>query len=168
MTFIVEALARRHDRSRFDCGSEPLDRYIRQQASQDVRRKVARAFVAIPERSVEVAGFYTLSAGSLERTALPPEEAGRLPRYPVPVALIGRLAVDRRWSGRGLGSALLVDVFRRVAGASEALAVYAVIVDAKDARAQAFYERFGFIRLPDAAGRRLFCPMAVVERLPED
>lgn len=168
MTFIVEALARRHDRSRFDCGSEPLDRYIRQQASQDVRRKVARAFVAIPERSVEVAGFYTLSAGSLERTALPPEEAGRLPRYPVPVALIGRLAVDRRWSGRGLGSALLVDVFRRVACASEALAVYAVIVDAKDARAQAFYERFGFIRLPDAAGRRLFCPMAVVERLPED
>ena len=107
MTFIVEALARRHDRSRFDCGSKPLDRYIRQQASQDVRRRVARVFVAIPERSVEVAGFYTLSAGSLERTALPPEEAGRLPRYPVPVALIGRLAVGRRWSGRGLGAALL-------------------------------------------------------------
>ena len=168
MTFIVEALARRHDRSRFDCGSKPLDRYIRQQASQDVRRRVAQVFVAIPEGSVEVAGFYTLSAGSLERTALPPQEAGRLPRYPVPVALIGRLAVGRRWSGRGLGSALLADVFRRVARASEALAVYAVTVDAKDARAQAFYERFGFIRLPDAAGRRLFCPMATVERLLKD
>ena len=168
MTFIVEALARRHDRSRFDCGSKPLDRYIRQQASQDVQRRVARVFVAVPETSVEVAGFYTLSAGSLERTALPPQEAGRLPRYPVPVALIGRLAVDRRWSGRGLGSALLADVFRRVARASEALAVYAVTVDAKDARAQAFYERFGFIRLPDAAGRRLFCPMATVERLLKD
>lgn len=168
MTFIVEALARRHDRSRFDCGSEPLDRYIRRRASQDVRRKVARVFVAIPEGSVEVAGLYSLSAGSLERTALPPEEARRLPRYPVPVALIGRLAVDRCRSGRGLGSALLVDVFRRVARASEALAVYAVTVDAKDARTQAFYERFGFIRLPDAEGRRLFCPMATVEPLLED
>ena len=130
--------------------------------------QVARVFVAIPERSVEVAGFCALSAGSLERSALPPAEAGRLPRYPVPVALIGRLAVDRRWSGRGLGSALLADVFRRVARASEALAVYAVTVDAKDARAQAFYERFGFIRLPDATGRRLFCPMATAERLLKD
>ena len=165
MTFAVEALARRHDRSRFDCGSEHLDRYIRQQASQDARRRVARVFVAVPEGGSEVAGFYTLGAASIERTALPPEEeARRLPRHPVPVALIGRLAVDRRWGGRGLGSALLADAFRRVVRAGEALAVYAVIVDAKDAQAQAFYERFGFVRLPDA-GRRLFYPVASAERL---
>lgn len=164
MTFAVEALARRHDRSRFDCGSEPLDRYIRRQASQDAQRRMARVFVAVPEGSSEVAGFYTLGAASIERTALPPEEARHLPHYPVPVALIGRLAVDRRWGGQGLGSALLADAFRRVVRASEVLAVYAVIVDAKDARARAFYERFGFVRLPDA-GQRLFHPVASAERL---
>ena len=120
-------------------------------------------FAAVPKGSSEVVGFYTLSAASIERTSLPTSVARRLPRYPVPVALIGRLAVDRRRRGRGLGSALLADAFRRVIRASEALAIYAVIVDAKDAQAQAFYERFGFIRLPDT-GRRLFYPMTTAER----
>ena len=163
MIFAVEVLERSHDRSRFGCGSEALDRYIRQQASQDARRQVARVFVAVPEESREVAGFYTLSAGSLERATLPPEEAECLPRYPVPVALIRRLAVDAHWSGQGLGSALLADAFRRVIRAGEALAVYAVTVDAKDERARAFYERFGFIPLPDTE-RRLFCPIATAQR----
>ena len=167
MTFIIEALARFHDRSRFECGSEALDRYIRRQASQDARRRVTRVFVATPEGGTEVAGFYTLSAGSLERSALQPKEARRLPHYPVPVALIGRLAVDGRWRGQGLGSALLADAFRRVIRASEALAIYAVIVDAKDEQARKFYERLGFVPLPDA-GRRLFCPIATVERLVGD
>ena len=164
MTFAIEALARHHDRARFDCGSEPLDRYIRRQASQDARKRVARIFVAVPEGSAEVAGFYTLSAASVERATLPPETAKRLPHYPVPVALIGRLAVERRWQARGLGAALLADAFRRVVGASEALAVYAVVVDAKNERARRFYERFGFIALPESA-RRLFYPVASIERL---
>ena len=164
MRFAIEALAGRYDRSRFDCGSQPLDRYIRQQASQNARRRVARVFVAVPEGRTEVAGFYTLSAGSIERANLPPETAKRLPHYPVPVALIGRLAVDRRWAGQGLASALLTDAAQRVVRASEALAVYAVVVDAKDERAHRFYERFGFIRLPESA-RRLFYPLAEIERL---
>ena len=129
MTFAVEALTRRHDRSRFDCGSEHLNRYIRLQASQDARRRVSRVF-AVPEGSSEVVGFYTLSAASIERTSLPTTVARRLPRYPVPVALIGRLAVDRHWRGRGLGSALLADAFRRIIRAGEALAIHAFIVDA--------------------------------------
>ncbi len=165
MTFTIEALAQPHDRSRFYCGSEALDRYIRLQASQDTRRKVARVFVALPEKSKEVAGFYALSAGSIERTALPPEDVRRLPHYPVPVALIGRLAVDRRWASQGLGSALLADAFRRVVRASGLLAVYAVVVDAKDEQAKAFYERFGFIPL---AGKRLFYPLTAIERLIGD
>ncbi len=156
--FSIEALQRSHDRSQFDCGSEALDRYIRQQASQDVRRNVTRVFVALPEESNEIAGFYTLSAGSIERNALPEKKAKRLPRYPVPVALLGRLAVDRRWCGQGLGSALLADALQRVVRASAALAVYAVVVDAKDEQAQAFYEHFGFIGLPGAK-RRLFYPV---------
>ena len=167
MTFTIEALARWHDRSQFACGVEALDRYIRQQASADARRRVARVFVARAEEASEVAGFYTLSAGSIERETLPPEVAKRLPRYPVPVALIGRLAVARRWSGRGLGSSLVADAFRRVVQASAALAVYAVVVDAKDERATRFYERLGFIRLPESE-RRLFFPTAAVERLVAD
>ena len=167
MTFAVEALERRHDRSRFACGSAPLDRYIRELASQDVRRRTARIFVAVPNGGTEVAGFYTLSAGSIARGDLPETAARRLPHYPVPVALLGRLAVDRSYGGRGLGASLLADAFRRVARAGETVAVYAMVVDAKDERAQAFYERFGFVRLPDA-GRRLFLPMAAAARLPTE
>ena len=162
MTFAIEALAGHHDRSRFDSGSEPLDRYLRQHASQDLRRRVARVFVAVPDGSHEIAGFYTLSAGSLERATLPPETARRLPHYPLPVALIGRLAVERRWSGQGLGSALLADACGRVVRASAALAVYALVVDAKDARAHRFYEHFGFVELPDSE-RRMFYPLAAIE-----
>ena len=160
--FSIEALQGSHDRSRFDCGSKALDRYIRRQASQDTRRNVTRVFVAIPEESNKVAGFYTLSAGSIERDALPEKQAKRLPRYPVPVALLGCLAVDRRWSGQGLGSALLADALRRVVRASAAFAVYAVVVDAKDEQAQAFYEHFGFIGLPGAK-RRLFYPVTGID-----
>jgi GNAT superfamily N-acetyltransferase len=159
LSFVVEALAEGHDRSRFDCCSDPLDRYIRQQASQDARRKIARVFVAVPEGGSEIAGFYTLSAASIERARLLPEAAKRLPHYPVPVALIGRLAVGRRWAGRGLGKALLADALQRVLRASESIAMYAVLVEAKDERARRFYERFGFIPLPGSS-RRLFFPLA--------
>ena len=164
MTFTIEALARHHDRSRFRCGSDPLDHYLRHQASQDARRNVSRVFVAMPDALQEVAAFYTLSAGSVERETLPQSAMKRLPRYPVLVALLGRLAVDRRWHGQGLGSALLIDALRRVRRASETLAVYAVVVDAKDERAQPFYEHFGFIVLPGAA-RRLFLPLRTLEQL---
>ena len=164
MTFSIEALTRHHDRSRFQCGSDALDRYIRRQASQDARRNVSRVFVAIPEDLDEIAAFYTLSAGSVERETLPGDLMKRLPRYPVPVALLGRLGVDRRWSGQGLGSALLIDALRRVRVASDKLAVYAVVVDAKDERARAFYRRFDFIELPDSA-KRLFLPMSTINDL---
>ncbi len=157
--FTIEPLYKSHDRSRFDCGYEALNRYIRQQASQDERRNVTRVFVARLEGNSEIAGFYTLSAGSVERDALPEKNMKRLPRYPVPVALLGRLAIDRRWSGQGLGAMLLANALQRVRQASSALAVYAVVVDAKDEQAQTFYEHFGFIRLPGAK-RRLFYPVA--------
>ena len=127
---------------------------------------MSRVFVAIPEELEEVAGFYTLSAGSVERETLPEDVMKRLPRYPVPVALLGRLGVDRRWVGQGLGRALLIDALRRVHHASDSLAVYAMVVDAKDDRARAFYERFGFIVLPDSA-TRLFLPMSTLESLFE-
>ena len=78
--------------------------------------------------------------------------------------MVGRLGVDRRWSGQGLGSAMLIDALRRVHLASDKIAVYAVVVDAKDERAPAFYERFEFIGQPDSAAR-LFLPMSTLEHL---
>ena len=140
----------------FECGSGPLNDYIRRYASQDMRRNVARVFVATPEHNArQAAGFYTLSAGSVSCTSLPAALARKLPRYPVPVALIGRLAVDRQFQGKGLGAILLADACLKVVQASSVLAVVGIIVDAKDSQAVAFYEHFGFIRLPGEADRML-------------
>jgi GNAT superfamily N-acetyltransferase len=152
-----------HDRSSFSCGSPELDRYLRDFASQDIRRDVARVFVASGAEST-VLGYYSLSAASFRRDDLPAEHAKRLPRYPVPAALLGRLAVDERVSGQGLGAHLLVDALERVRLASETLAVHAVILDAMDDSAAAFYRKFGFMMFPES-GRRLFLPMATTRRL---
>jgi GNAT superfamily N-acetyltransferase len=153
-----------HDRSAFSCGSIELDRYIREFASQDVRRNVARVFVATDSGS-SILGYYSLSAASYRRDDLPAEHAKRLPRYPVPAALLGRLAVDGRAAGLGLGAHLLMDAIERVRLASETLAVHAIIVDALDHRAVAFYRKFGFSAFVED-DRRLFLPMSTIQRLP--
>lgn len=140
----------------FQCGSEPLDNYIRRYASQDIRKNVARVFVATPiSDPQQLAGFFTLSAGSVNCSSLPESLARKLPRYPVPVALIGRLAVAIKFQGEGLGSILLADACQKVAQASAVLAVAGIIVDAKDERATAFYTHFGFIQLQGCAGRMM-------------
>jgi ribosomal protein S18 acetylase RimI-like enzyme len=140
----------------FRCGQQPLDDYIRRFASQDVRRNVARVFVATPDSEPQrLAGYFTLSAGSVACSELPPAWARKLPRYPVPIALIGRLAVDTSFQGRGLGSILLVDACRKVAHAGAVLAVAGIVVDAKNAAAEAFYRHLGFIPLPGGPDRLL-------------
>jgi GNAT superfamily N-acetyltransferase len=150
------------DTGAFCCGQSNLDAYIRRYASQDVRRRVARVFVATPrEDARRLAGFYSLSAGSVSCTELPPEMARKLPRYPVPVALLGRLAVDQAFRGQGLGAILLSDACQKVVSASHALAVAAIVVDAKDAPAAEFYRHFGFVPLPGRA-ERLLLPWTVV------
>lgn len=140
----------------FQCDREPLDDYIRRYASQDVRRNVARVFVAVPEdMPQQLAGFFTLSAGSVSCSSLPASLARKLPRYPVPVALIGRLAVDVKFQGKGLGSILLADACQKVAQASSVLVVAGIIVDAKDEQAIAFYAHFGFVPLQGQADRMM-------------
>lgn len=139
----------------FQCGSEPLDNYIRRYASQDMRRNVARVFVATPgNNSQQLAGFFTLSAGSVSCSSLPVLLARKLPRYPVPVALIGWLAVHTKFQGKGLGSILLADAYQKISQASAVLAVAGIVVDAKD-EAIAFYQHFGFIPLQGQADRML-------------
>ena len=160
----VEPLASHHDRASFSCGEPSLDRYIRRQASQDARRRVARVFVAHAHPPGRVAGYYTLSAASFEKDDLPAEVAKRLPHYPVPAAVIGRLAVDLRSQGGGLGEVLLLDAIRRVVRAGDTIGVYAVVVDALHDRASAFYERYGFLPFPSRP-LRLYLPLRTFEQL---
>ena len=163
--FRIEPLSSAHDRSRFTSGSAPLDRYFGEQASQDIKRRIAKCLVAVSVQTGEVAGFYTLTSASVALDAFSPEMARKLPRYPVvPAALLGRLAVARSFQGRGLGSALLGDALLRVARVE--LGVFAMLVDAKDDGTQRFYERYGFTLLPGEA-RRLCLPIATALRVLE-
>ena len=155
---VIEPLASHHDRAAFSCGAPVLDAYLQRQASQDVRRRVAQVFVATRDHPDKIAGYYSLSATSFEKGELPPPLAKRLPHYPVPAAVLGRLAVDLSYQRRGLGELLLLDAVRRVLRASVALAVYAVVVDAKDERAETFYRRYGFVPFASLP-RRLFLPL---------
>ncbi|MCE2483420.1 MAG: GNAT family N-acetyltransferase [Alphaproteobacteria bacterium] len=160
----VEPLGPHHDRASFSCGEPSLDRHLRRQASQDARRRVARVFVATGAPPERIAGYYTLSAASFEKDDLPAELAGRLPHYPVPAAVVGRLAVDLRSRGRGLGEVLLLDAIHRVVRAGDTIGVYAVIVDALHDRARAFCERYGFTPFPSRP-LRLFLPLRTFEQL---
>ena len=159
--FLLVPLDAVHDRASFDCGSEPLNRYLREHATQDMRRRVAACFVALAE-GPRIAGYYTLAAASLLLADLPPSIGKKLPRYPsVPAVRLGRLAVDRAFKGQGLGSALLADALARAARSE--IAAFALMVDAKDEAAAAFYRHHGFIALPDSP-LTLFLPLATVSR----
>lgn len=159
---VIERLASHHSRAEFRSSVEPLDRYLRTQASQDIRRRVSACFVAVDPVGI-VAGYYTLAMSAVLLSDLSEEHAKRLPRYPtVPVARLGRLAVDGRWRGKGLGGALLWDAVKRAARAE--IAAYALLVDAKDDDAAAFYSHHGFLTLDGfltlgGGGRSLFLPL---------
>lgn len=155
--FLVRPLDADVDRAPFHCGSEPLDRYFREQVTQDVRRRVATCFVALAEKQ-RIAGFYTLASASLLLNDLPASMTKKLPRYPsVPAVRMGRLAVDQAFKGQGLGGALLADALERVARSD--IAAFAMMVDAKDQSAVAFYRHHGFIALQESP-LCLFLPMA--------
>lgn len=155
---IVEPLGKRHDRAAFSCGFPELDRYLMRQAGQDIRRRIARVFVCTARDANAVLGFYALSALSIDLASLPGVLSRKLPRHPVPCALIGRLAVDRSAHGRGLGRMLRADAVKRTMAASETVAMHALVVDAANEDAKRFYERFGFAPLTDDP-MRLFLPL---------
>ena len=160
--FRLAPLDASHDRPAFDSGSEPLNRYLREQVTQDVRRRVAACFVALADGS-RITGYYTLASASLLLADLPAAMAKKLPRYPtVPTVRMGRLAVDQAFKGQGLGGALLADALDRACRAE--IAAYALMVDAKDEAAAAFYRHHGFITLPDSP-RTLFLPLATARRI---
>jgi predicted GNAT family N-acyltransferase len=161
----VEPLGKQHDRSGFSCGVEALDRYLHVQAGQDSRKRVAAPFVLCEGTSNHVVAYYTLSALSLDIGEWPEAVARKLPKYPlVPATLLGRLAVDTRVRGSGVGEHLLMDALHRALEATQKVASVAVVVDAKNAAAEAFYRRYGFVSFADQRAR-LFLPMAVIAKL---
>lgn len=159
--FLLAPLDGAHDRTKFHCDSEPLNCYLREQATQDIRRRVAACFVALAEEQ-RIAGYYTLASASLYLADLPASTRKKLPRYPtVPAVRMGRLAVDHEFKGQGLGGALLADALDRAAHSK--IAAFALVVDAKDEAAAAFYSHHGFIALPDSP-LTLFLPLATVQQ----
>jgi len=160
----IQLLAKHHERKAFDCGQESLNAFLRSHAGQDARRDVSRTYVAVPEDSNIVLGYYTLSSGSVAFQDLPDERAKRLPKYPVPTAHLGRLAVDRSSQGRGLGGILLVDALKRVRDLADQIGIHAATVHALNAGARGFYEAHGFLPLRDHP-LHLFLPMATIRKL---
>jgi ribosomal protein S18 acetylase RimI-like enzyme len=162
----IEPLADNHDRSGFFSGSVELDRYLSSQIGQDVRKKVACAYVLVcVDLPTQILGFYTLSSTVIALDDLPPSISKRLPRYPaVPATLLGRLAVSKNHQGRGYGRYLLLDAMAVAYEQSSKVASAALVVSAKDESAQRFYQQYGFIGFSDDRSR-LFLPMKTIEVL---
>lgn len=157
--FRVELLTADHDRRGFRSGVDRLDGYFQNQVTQDVRRRVTACFVAVDGAGC-VASFYTLASGSVLLSELPAPIAKKLPRYPtVPVVRMGRLAVDTKYKGQGLGGAMLADALSRAARAE--IGAFALMVDAKDDAAASFYRHHGLMTLPNNA-LTLFLPLSSV------
>ena len=165
-TWLIEPLGKHHDRAAFSCGKQALDRYLKNLAGQDARRRVAAPFVLIPqEGSKIIIGYDTLSAFSIDLGDLPEQVAKKLPHYPmVRATLLGRLAVDERYRGQGFGEVLLMDALHRSLDQSAEIAAAAIVVDAMDKDAWRFYRHFDFIAFPERRDR-LFLQMKDVEVL---
>lgn len=157
--FVVAPLSRDHDRDSFVCGVPALDLYLRNLVFQDIKRRVAGCFVAL-DSDGRIGGFYTLAASSVPLSGLPVGLARKLPRYPVvQCMLLGWLAVSLEHRGRGLGRALVADAALRTDRFR--IGAYALIVDAKNDEAVAFYRAAGFLTIPGARFR-LFAPIATL------
>jgi ribosomal protein S18 acetylase RimI-like enzyme len=154
--FRVAPLDLNLDRASFDCGSAPLNDYFRKQVGQDIRRRITACYVALTNDG-RIAGYYTLASASILLSDLPPALAKKLPRYPsVPAVRMGRLAVNQTVAGVGLGAALLADALHRACRSE--IAAFALVVDAKNETAAAFYRNHGFIAF-SATPLTLFLPL---------
>jgi GNAT superfamily N-acetyltransferase len=146
MALTIELLdSKRHNRSVFSCGNDSLDNYIRKQASQDLKKKVATVFVLIDSPNVDIIAYYTLSSYTIDITNLDNAFAKGIPRYPLlPATLLGRLAVDSSCQGQGIGELVLIDALERVLNATKQIASLAVVVEAINEDAARFYQKYGF------------------------
>ena len=160
-----EPLDSRHRKADFSCGKELLDLYLHKQAGQDIKRKLAACFVVVDSDSQLIKGYYTLSNHSIPLESIPQEIQSKLPKAytSIPTTLLGRLAIDHRYQGLGLGKLILVDSLKRSYEASKAMGSFAIIVDPINLEAERFYEKYGFIKLPDSG--KMFLPMKTISQL---
>ena len=147
MKLAITVLERLHDRQDFDCGEPALNVFLQRFARQQADKDFNRSYVAVAEGELRIRGYYAISTASIDFQNLP--SALRLPRYPVPVVRIGRLAVDMREQGNGVGMALLRHAMQLAVSTAEKIGLYAVVVDAKNEAAVAFYAKYGFQRFAD-------------------
>jgi len=165
--FVVEPFdKRKHDRAAFSCEHEALNDYIKRQASQDIKKRVAAVFVLTADGRT-IAGYYTLSQYAVDSGSMPEETMQNLglPKYKeLPATLLGRLARGLGFKGQRVGELLLMSALKQALDHSQRIASMAVVVDAKDEPAANFYRKYGFVELPDHPNR-LFLPMKTVERM---
>jgi ribosomal protein S18 acetylase RimI-like enzyme len=157
---IIQKLTARHDRSNFDCGVEELNAYLQKYSGQHQRKGMGRTYVAVEEGETPVLGYYTISSSAVAFDIIPEN----LPRHPVPVALIGRLAVDKSARGRGLGEILLIHALGSAQRAADIVGIHAVVVDALNRQAKTFYLKYGFNELTDDH-LHLYLPLKIIEQL---
>jgi len=155
--FIIESLGKNHIRENLNCGETTLNEFVQRYARQNAERGLGRTFVAVLPAEKQVRGYYTLSSGSIAFDVVPE----KLPRYPIPVVHLGRLAVDVSMRGQGLGELLLIDALERTVAIADELGIYAVELYALTERAKLFYLKYGFVSLKDD-DRHLYLPIKTI------
>jgi predicted GNAT family N-acyltransferase len=165
MSQISEPLNSKHKKSDFSCGKEMLDTYIHQQANQDVKRKLAACFVVCESKTNLIKGYYTLSNNSIPSELVPSAIRKKLPGSyeSIPTTLLGRLAIDNKFQGQGIGKYILIDALKRSYETSKTIASIAVIVDPIDIEAENSYAKYGFTKLPDSG--KMFLAMKTISEL---
>src|SRR5579872_844774 len=152
MDLIIEQLnTTLHDRKTFDCGVQELNIFLKQHANQNQIKNISKTYVSVVAVSADdrkkIYGYYTLSAGHIQCDQLPENIKSKLPKYPIPIGRIGRLAVDKEYKGQGIGGFLLHDALTNVLNIADKIGIFAVVVDAKNEDAKSFYKKYGFIEL---------------------
>ena len=165
MKLLTLNLKASHNKKEFSCGKDLLDQYLKEQAGQDVRRKLLACFVLTEKDEHLIKGYYTLSSNSIPLENVPGSFKRKLPKSyrNIPTILLGRLAVDLKHQGQGIGKILLVDALKRCFLIADSIGSFAVIVDPLDEDAENFYGKYGFIKLPDSG--KMFLPMKTVNQL---
>ncbi len=164
MNWEFVAIAKKHQRELFDCGNSVLNDYLKRYARQNHERGVAKAIVAVPTDSLRINGYYTLSSSLIEYASLPTVFQRKVPAYPIPAILIGKLAVDRSVQGQGLGKELLADALYRTVRVAKDIGIFAVRVDAIDRQAKEFYLKYEFVPFRDRE-LSLFLPMTAILKM---
>ncbi len=167
MELLTEVLNPKHRKKEFSCGKDILDKYLHLQANQDAKRKLSVCFVLTDSNLETIKGYYTLSNNSISQEIVPSKLRKKLPNAytSIPVTLLGRLAIDKMFQGKGVGKILLIDALKRCYNISKSIGSFAVIVDPLDNDSEKFYGKYGFIKLPDSG--KMFLTMLTIKNLFE-